>query len=66
MIMVIGNVTPEQAKAAVEKYFGDWKAIGARSANRSPAGAGEFAGGYGCAGQEPRASECDVWRRRWG
>ncbi len=27
-IVVIGNVTREQAKAAVEKYFGEWKASG--------------------------------------
>lgn len=27
-IVVIGNVTPEQAKAAVTKYFGDWKSDG--------------------------------------
>ena len=27
-VVVIGNVTREQAKAAVEKYFGDWKASG--------------------------------------
>ncbi len=27
-IVVVGNVTPEQAKAIVEKYFGEWKATG--------------------------------------
>ena len=27
-IVVIGNVTPERAKAAVEQYFGGWQAVG--------------------------------------
>jgi zinc protease len=29
-IVVIGNVTPEQATAAVNKYFGEWKSSGTR------------------------------------
>ena len=29
-IVVVGNVTPDQAKATVEKYFGAWKASGAK------------------------------------
>ena len=27
-IVVVGDVTPDQAKSTVEKYFGDWKASG--------------------------------------
>jgi zinc protease len=27
-VVVIGRVTPEQAKAVIEKHFGDWKATG--------------------------------------
>ena len=27
-MVVIGKVTPEQAKSAMEKYFGEWKATG--------------------------------------
>ena len=29
-IVVVGDVTPDQAKAAVEKYFGGWQANGAK------------------------------------
>ena len=29
-IVVVGDVTPEQAKATVERYFGQWKAHGAK------------------------------------
>jgi zinc protease len=29
-IVVVGNVTPDQAKATVERYFGQWKAEGSK------------------------------------
>jgi zinc protease len=29
-IVLIGNITPEQGRAVVEKYFGEWKALGPR------------------------------------
>jgi zinc protease len=29
-IVIIGDVTPAEAKAVVEKWFGDWKAVGAK------------------------------------
>ncbi len=36
-IVVMGKVTPEQAKAAVEKYFGGWKAEGPKPETVLPA-----------------------------
>ncbi len=36
-IVVIGRVTPEQARATIEKYFGAWSASGARPNTDLPA-----------------------------
>ena len=35
-IVVIGNVTPEQAKAVIENYFGEWQATGPRPETELP------------------------------
>lgn len=36
-IVVVGNVTPGQARAVIEKYFGGWRATGPKPATELPA-----------------------------
>lgn len=36
-IVVIGDVSPEEAKAVIERWFGDWKAIGPKPNTTLPA-----------------------------
>ena len=36
-IVVVGHITPEQARATIEKYFSDWSAQGERPATDLPA-----------------------------
>ncbi len=36
-IVVVGDVTPEEAKTVIEKWFGDWKASGRRPGTTLPA-----------------------------
>ena len=36
-IVVIGDVTPQEAKAVIEKWFGNWKAVGSKPNTTLPA-----------------------------
>ena len=61
-IVVIGNVTPRAGQGRSGEIFRRVESVRATSGNRSPAGACKFAAGYGGAGQEPRAGECNSGR----
>ncbi len=40
-MVVIGPITPEEARVAIERSFGGWTAVGPRAGDRSPARAAE-------------------------
>ena len=44
---MIGNVTPEEAKAVITKYFGGWKAVGAKPETDLPAAPPNKTSDYG-------------------